>query len=194
VHLDAPHPGLELLWFDAEHVPLAERPRPECPGDDGADAAKREDPVDVQPGGALRPRRLGGSVRDARERRPQLVQPLTCLRADRDRFGLRYELVRLGERQLEGLLVDRIRLRHGDHAAPDPEQAEDRQVLVGLRPCALGGVDHEQEKVDSGRPGDHVADEPLVSGNVHEGDGPAVGELERGVAEIYRDSALLLFR
>ena len=39
-------------------------------------------------------------------------------------------------------------------------------MLVRLRPRALGGVDHEQEQVDPGRAGDHVADEPLVPGHV----------------------------
>ena len=41
-------------------------------------------------------------------------------------------------------------------------------MLVRLRPGALGGVDDEQEEVDSRRPGDHRPDEPLVPGDVDE--------------------------
>ena len=42
---------------------------------------------------------------------------------------------------------------HGDDPALDPEQPEDREVLVRLRLGALGCVDHEQEEVDPARPG-----------------------------------------
>ncbi len=65
-------------------------------------------------------------------------------------------------------------------------------MLVRLRACALGGVDDEQEEVDPRRAGDHVADEPLVTRDVDEGDPPAVGQVERCVAEVDRDPALLL--
>ena len=65
-------------------------------------------------------------------------------------------------------------------------------MLVRLRPGALGRVDHEQEEVDPGRAGDHVADEALVAGNVDHGQPPPVGQLERRVAEVDRDPALLL--
>ena len=43
---------------------------------------------------------------------------------------------------------DRVDLRQRDDAAFDPEQAEDLEVLVGLRARSLPGVDDEQEEVD----------------------------------------------
>ena len=61
-----------------------------------------------------------------------------------------------------------------------------------LRPGALGGVDHEQEEVDAGRTGDHVADEALVAGDVDDGEPTSAGQVERRVAEVDRDPARLL--
>ena len=72
----------------------------------------------------------------------------------------------------------------------DAEQAQDREVLVRLGPRALAGVDHEQEEVDAARAGDHRPDEPLVPGDVDERERAPVGQVERRVAEIDRDSAL----
>ncbi len=74
----------------------------------------------------------------------------------------------------------------------DPEQREDREVLVRLRPRALGGVDDEKEEVDPRCAGDHVADEALVSGHVDQREAAAVGEVERRIAEVDRDPALAL--
>ena len=74
----------------------------------------------------------------------------------------------------------------------DPEQPDDREVLVRLRPGAFAGVDDEEEEVDAARPGDHVADEALVPGHVDQGEPATVREVERRVAEVDRDPARLL--
>ena len=163
VHLDAPHPHVPPGRLGAEHVALADRPRPERPGRDRPDPAQREDPVDVEAGRAVDFVFLKHKLRRAPERVAQLVEAGARLRAHRDRRRLGDELARLRERQLERLLVDGVRLRHRDDAVLEPEQADDREVLVRLRPRALAGVDHEQEEVDPGRARDHVADEALVA-------------------------------
>ena len=67
-------------------------------------------------------------------------------------------------------------------------------MLVRLRARALGGVDDEQEEVDPGRAGDHVAHEALVAGHVDQREPPAVRKVERGVAEVDRDAAVTLLR
>ena len=128
----------------------------------------------------------------SRQRRLQLVQAGTGLRAHRHHGRAGHELACLFDRELERLLVDRVRLRHRDDAAVDPEQAQDRQMLVRLRPRALGRVDHEQEEVDPARPRDHVVDEALVTRDVDDGQPPPVREVERRVAEVDRDPARLL--
>ena len=145
----------------------------------------------------MEPRRPFGVVsRDARrglgQRRPQLVEPGAGARARRDHGSARHELLRLGAGELERLLVDGVGLRDRDDAVLDPEQAEDREVLVRLRPSALAGVDHEEEEVDAARARDHGADEALVSGDVDDREARAVGQLERRVAEVDRDPALVL--
>ena len=71
----------------------------------------------------------------------------------------------------------------------DPEQAQDREVLVRLRTRPLGRVDDEQEEVDPGRAGDHVADEAFMPRHVDEREPPPVGQVERRVAEVDRDPA-----
>ena len=48
-----------------------------------------------------------------------------------------HELLRLRACELERLLVDQIRLRQRDDAVLDPEQPQDREVLVRLWSRAL---------------------------------------------------------
>ena len=161
VHLDAAHAHVAAGRLHAQLVALADRARPERAGDDGADAAQREDAVDVEP---RRPRGRSRVDGGRGECGAQLVEPGAGLRAHRDDLRAGDELSRLLERELERLRVDRVRLRHRDDAAVDAEQAQDREVLVRLRPRALARVDHEQEEVDAGRARDHVAHEALVPG------------------------------
>ena len=100
--------------------------------------------------------------------------------------------MRLGEGEVERLVVHRIRLRHGDDPALEAEQAQHGKVLVRLRPRSLAGVDHKQEEIDAGRAGDHRAHEPLVARHVDKREPPAVGQLERRIPEVDRDAARLL--
>ena len=115
---------------------------------------------------------------------------MRALVVDDGRSG--HELLRLLDCERQCLLVDGVALRDRDDAVLDPEQPQDGEVLVRLRPRALGRVDDEQEEVDPGRAGDHVADEALVPGHVDDGEPPPVRQLERRVAEVDRDAALLL--
>ena len=142
VHLDAADPHLEARGLGAERVAFADRAGPERPGRDGPDRAQREDAVDVEARGAER-----GGVRDrvggTREGGAQLVQAGAGLRADRHHLGAGDQLAGLLERELERLRVDAVRLRHRDDAGVDPQQAQDRQVLVRLQTGPLRRVDHE---------------------------------------------------
>ena len=85
--------------------------------------------------------------------------------------------------------VDRVCLRDRDDPLRDPEQMEHGEVLMGLRASSLSRVDHEEEEIDSGRPGNHRAHEPLVAGNIDQRQSRAVVEQERRVPEIDRDPA-----
>ena len=107
-------------------------------------------------------------------------------------MGAGHELAGLLDRQLERVGSHRVGFRDGNDAVIDAEQAQDREVLMGLRARPLAGVDDEQEEVDPRRPGDHVANEPLVTRDVDERDPPAAGQVERRVPEVDGDPALLL--
>ena len=130
--------------------------------------------------------------RDGRERRAQLVEPGAGARARHDDGHAGKELLHLEPRELERVGVDEIGLRQRDDAAVDAEQAQDREVLVRLRPRSFARVDDEEEEVDAARAGDHRPDEPLVPGHVDDRKLRPVGQLERRVAEVDRDPARVL--
>ena len=46
------------------------------------------------------------------------------------------------------------------------EQVHDVQVFLGLRHDSVIGGNRDQHQVDAVRPGEHVTDEPLMSGHV----------------------------
>ena len=138
------------------------------------------------------PGRRSTTVRGARERAAELIETRACLGADGDGLGARDQLTCLLESELQRLRVDGVRLRHRDDAVLDRQQPQDRKVFERLRPGALAGVDDQQKQVDPARAGHHRAHEPLVPGHVDHGQAPAVGEVERRVPEVDRDSARLL--
>ena len=165
VHLDGPDPDVAAGGLQPQLVAVADRPRPERPRRDGADPPQREDPVDVEPGREVGPALLD-LVGHLAERDPEGVEALAGDAADGHDRGVGDELTRLLDGELERLLVDGVGLGHGDDAAVDAEQAQDREVLVRLRPCALRRVEHEEIEVDPRCPGDHRPHEPLVPRDV----------------------------
>ena len=67
-------------------------------------------------------------------------------------------------------------------------------MLAGLRHHAFVGRDDQQREVDAADAGQHVLDEALVAGDVHDLDRQPVGRVEVGEAEVDRDAAGLLLR
>ena len=88
--------------------------------------------------------------------------------------------------------VGDVALGESDEAARDAEQPADVEVLARLRHHGLVGRDHEKRRVDPVRAGEHVADEPLVAGYVHERCDHVVGQGRVREAEVDRDPPLLL--
>ena len=75
-------------------------------------------------------------------------------------------------------VVHEVALGQGDDAVAQAEQAQDFEVLARLRHDGIVGRDDEQGEVDAGGAGEHVLDEPLVAGHVH--DAEAVVAAGRG--------------
>ena len=193
VHLHRADADVPARRLEAQPVSLGDRSGPQRPGHDRPDALQREHAVDVEPRrevGAAR-RGLG---RHRRERPAKVVEPCAGDAAHRDDRRAGDELACLLERELERLPVDGVRLRDGDDAAVDAEQAQDREVLVGLRARALRRVDDQQEQVDPRRPCDHRPHEPLVAGDVDERQRRPTRKLEGRVPEVDRDPARALLR
>ena len=130
VHLHAAHAHVAARRLGAQHVAGGNTPGPERSGGDGADAAQREHPVDIETGRRVVAFSFDGNTR---QRCAQLVEAGARLRADGDDLRARRKLARFGERQLERLAVDAVGLRHRNDTALDAEQTQDREVLVRLR-------------------------------------------------------------
>jgi hypothetical protein len=71
---------------------------------------------------------------------------------------------------------------------PQAEQAKDFEVFPRLRHDRIVGRHDEQREVDAGRPGEHVLDETLVAGHVHDAEAIVV-QIEPGEADVDGDAA-----
>ncbi len=177
--------------------PLLERRAAQRAGDHGAEAAHREDAVDREPAGAVAQRARGGGRRRLLQGRSERVEPRPGVGGDRhDRRACQARsgelLLDVQPGELERLLVDGVHLGERHHAALDPEQVADREVLAGLRHHALVRGHHEQHQVDPGGAGDHGAHQALVARHVHDAEPAARRQVERREAELDRDAAALL--
>ena len=77
---------------------------------------------------------------------------------------------------------------------PDSQQAADFEVLSGLRHHGLVCGHDQQDDVDPAHTGQHVLDEALVAGHVHEANAQILAQVQVGEAEINGDAApLFLF-
>ncbi len=196
VDLDAAHARAQGAGEQLELLPLAHLARDERPRDDRAEAAHREGAVDGQARHGLG-RARGDSERGLAERALQSVNPAARARAhvqDGRAFqkGAGRQLFRLGADEAEQFFVNRVGLRDDDEAGGDAEQAADVEVLARLRHHALVGRDDERDEVDAVRAREHVLDEALVAGHVHEAEAH-VAQIQLGEAEVDGDAAPLLF-
>ena len=192
VHLHAAHADVEAGRLGSQLVALADRARPERARDDGADPVQREGAVDVEAGRAeeLRRARRSSAAVSSAARSSSSPSPVFALTGTTSAPGTSSRASATTSSSSAGSAASAFVTATTPRSMP--EQAQDRQVLVRLRPRALGRVDHEQEEVDPARARDHVADEALVAGDVDHGQPPATGQVERRVAEVDRDPALLL--
>ena len=196
VHLEAAHLGPDAPRIHLEPIVHGEDAGGERPGDHGAEAPHREHAVDGEPG-----RLVGGLGRDGpgqlRERGTQLREP--CPRLDRHRHdgtaaeeGGREQAPHVVAHQLDPVGVGQIGLGQGHQPRLDAQERADGQMLARLGHHALVGRDHEHDEVDAAHSGQHVLDEALVAGHVHDLDGGTTRLLEEGEAEVDGDPARFL--
>ena len=84
----------------------------------------------------------------------------------------------------------------GDHdnGPRHPEQMKDVQMLSRLRHHTIVGGDGEEDQVHPVRAREHVSDEPLVTGDVHDPRSLTAWQIEIRKSEIDRNAARLLFQ
>jgi len=94
--------------------------------------------------------------------------------------------------QGQPVLVHHIGFGDRNEPFPDSQQGADVEVLPGLGHHPLVGGDDQQEQIHAGGPGHHVLDEPFVPRNIHDPQGEAAGQPQRGEAQLDGDAPLLL--
>ena len=97
----------------------------------------------------------------------------------------RHELLHLQPHQFQDVRVHQVGLGERHHAMRDSQQAADIEVLARLRLDGFVGRDDEQHQVDAAHAGQHVLDEALVPGHVHEAQ-PQLGASIAGARNRYR--------
>ena len=192
VDLDRAHAGGRARGEDQHLVAAGGGARPQRAGDDRPGAADRERAVDVQPQRPVRSRLPGTRRRGPLERRaqrprcPRRGAPPPATISAPGSSSAASAAARAGSARSAFVIATT--------PAPTPERAQHRGVLARLRHHAVVGGDDHQEQVDPRRPGDHRAHEALVARHVDDRQPPPRRQLERRVAELDRDPALLLLR
>ena len=96
-------------------------------------------------------------------------------------------LAHLHANHFQSLAIDQVGLGEHRHTAPHRQQANNVEVLAGLRLDRLLGRDHQQHQVDAADTGQHVAHEALMPGNIDksntQGFARGRGQIEIGKAD-----------
>ena len=177
-------------------LPRCDRSARQGSGDHGAGAPDREHAVDVQAGAAAAVG-LGGVGEHRVQIGDELVEPLARRgRARDDRRALQGRgpdaIGHLGSDEVQTGGLDEIALGERDHRPVRPQDVDDLEVLLRLRPPPLVGRDDEQHEGDRSDPGEHRADEPLVPRDVDEPELASRGERAPRVPELDRQTPALL--
>jgi hypothetical protein len=88
------------------------------------------------------------------------------------------------------VFIDEIDLVEGDDAAADAEQVDNFKMFAGLGHDGVVGGDDEEDEIDAGGAGDHVADKALVARDVDDAEA-ATADFGEGEAEVDGHAARL---
>ncbi len=164
---------------DAEHRAALDRNAAEGARDDRPAAANGEHAIDREAaaGRGVSPERPGRAVArpvaHCHQGGEHRLETVTAQRGDgHDRRSAkrrrRHERPHLLDDLVDPSRARDVGLRHDDQAVVDPERVEQLEVLAGLGSRPVVGGDHQQRRVDLARPDEHVADQPVVPGNIDE--------------------------
>src|ERR1017187_3060843 len=197
VDLYAAHTQLTATGIDLDHLFGLDGAGNQGSGDDGSETFDGENAVDgkaKKAGGVFF--RDGGA--DDGEGASQIVEAGAGDGTDGDdgrafeeRTG--HQLFGFEFDQAEHVGIHQVGLGEDDDAARDGEEAADVEMLAGLGLDGLVGGNDEEDQVDGGNAGQHVLDEALMAGDVHEAEAEGRGDLEMGETEVDGDAAALLF-
>ncbi len=95
-------------------------------------------------------------------------------------------------REFGGVGIDEIAFCERDDSASYAEEAADFEMLTRLRLDRFIGGDDEEDEIESGGAGEHVADEAFVAGDVDEAEAEIIF-FEKCETEIDGDAAALFF-
>ncbi len=179
--LEAADARFEPLGKYLDPVAGVDRAGQDGPGDDGAEAAHGEDPVDGHAEDAA-VRAWGDAASDLLKGGLELADSGSgqCRDGEDRRLGQKRvadEMADRGRELDDAGLVDEVAFRQGDEAELDAEELEDIEVLTGLDGDPFVGGDDEEGRVDVARPGGHGLDEFLVAGDIDEDDLLRVGRV-----------------
>ena len=192
-----------IARHDAQVRPARQRPAAERASDDGPAPLDVERAVDGETHRASGQRNPAGighyPVAEGYEPGPQVRNSLAGgSRHNHDRHpgerrGRESGCNRLAHFTRPGF-GDEICLGNGHERMPHRQCVEQVDVLVGLRTQAVIGGHHEQGRVDLAGTHEHVADEPVVAGDVDEVQLGPVGQREVRVPDVDGHPAATLLR
>ena len=173
MHLHRADANVPSARLDAKLVALADRARPERPGDDGADAAQREDAVDVEP---RRSRRRAGdpapsAARASASRSSSRPAPVFALTATTSAPGTSSRASSSASSSVSASTVSAFVTATTPCSTPRRRRIARCSCVCGRAPSPAS-ID-EQEEIDPGGTGHHGAHEAFVTRHVDEREPPA---------------------
>ncbi len=197
MNLDAADAGGGEGRVDLHFVAGGDGARRDGSGGDGAEAAERKGAVERQAEIAVRGAGRDGG-RDVEEALAQFLQSQTSEGVDRDdgsAFQERAanEIFDFQFDEFDEVGVDQAGLGKNYQAAGNSEQAANVEMLASLGHDGLVGGYDEKCEIDAAGAGEHVLDEPLMAGNVDDGETERRGEIEMSETEIDGNATLFFF-
>ncbi len=188
VTLQPAHAYAPIMGIEPELIPDGDFASAQCAGDDCAESSHGEDAIHWQ-AGCFRVRLAGCEREDFLQLSQKSGKSFTGQSGHRDdrragEGGWGEAIADLFAHQIEPIGIDGVYFRQNDDAAIDPQEVEDRQMLVCLWHRAFVRGDDKHGHVDAAHAGEHVLDEPLMAGNVDHADSLATWQRQPGEAEI----------